>query len=117
MAKKILKTWTNLKPKLSKLVYLSKHKELIKAALEVYCHQSSSWLTLHTQEDPYEFINIPPDYQITPLIEPTTPITEPLSSEWKEYLGKQRWNAYLSQQAKNKAIVKKCKEVLGWLEE
>ena len=44
----LLTTWTALKAKLTKLTFLSKHKELIKDALETHLNQSSGFLTHHS---------------------------------------------------------------------
>lgn len=39
----LLTTWTSLKSKLSKFIFLNKHQQLIKDALETHLNQSSSF--------------------------------------------------------------------------
>ena len=115
-----MEVWTNLKEKITKLTYLSKNKALIRDALEIYLNQSSSFTALNAQENIHLW-DIPTDYQINPLTEPTVaeynPETNLLSEEWKEYLKKQSWNSYLSQKKKNERIVRECKELLEKLGE
>ena len=83
-SQKILKTWTNLKPKLQPLIYLYQNKTLIKESIEFYLLQTSSFL-LGINHNRISF-NLPINWKITPLTEPTISQfdqTGKLSQEWK----------------------------------
>ncbi|CAI2194571.1 6843_t:CDS:1, partial [Funneliformis geosporum] len=88
----LVETWTNLKNKLSKLVYLDQNKGLIKDALEIYLNQSSSFLSGHEEAG---------------LVNPSLP---------PGFTRAELETAYLSQKEKNERIVRECKELLSKLE-
>ncbi|CAI2184457.1 11589_t:CDS:2 [Funneliformis geosporum] len=88
----ILETWTNLKHKLNKLVYLDQNKGLIKDALEIYLNQSSSFLSGHEESG---------------LVNPSLP---------PGFTRVELETAYQSQKEKNKKIVRECKELLKELD-
>jgi hypothetical protein len=69
-SRQTLEAWTRLKTKLGKLSHLSKHKELIKEAIEFHLYQTSNFSAGLRGEI------LPNNYQITPLTEPTTPLYE-----------------------------------------
>ena len=66
-SEKVLETWNSLKTKLSKLIYLNKNKGLIKDALEIYLNSTSTFFS------PHNALDMPFDWQITLLTEPTVP--------------------------------------------
>jgi len=114
--KKALEVWTSLKTKLQPLIYLHQHKSLIKDALEFHLLQTSSFL-MGSNYHQVTF-DLPRDWTITSLTEPTEPLTDQtgkLTQEWKEYLEKKRWNSCLKQQERNEKVVKECKELLSKL--
>lgn len=51
-SEKVLERWESLKGSLSKLIYLSKHKELIKDALEIYLNSTSTFFSNHSGSKP-----------------------------------------------------------------
>ena len=117
--KQVLETWTNLKPKLSKLVYLNQNKVLIKESVESYLLTASALTSVHSNEN---FSDMPTDYQFTRL---ERLLNLPLSGqvdyeeklkEWKKQQNMIKWNGFLLQKEKNEKIVKECKELLRELE-
>ena len=126
LRQKVLTQWKSCQSKLTKLIYLSQKKQLIKDALEIHLHESSrflSTLVLETQAQ-RAGINHPDllnwdELKPIPLTEPTTPERDPrtgiINEEWKEYHQKKSWNSCLLQKQKNEQIVKECQELLTQL--
>jgi len=115
----VLEQWTTLKEKLTKLITINQHQPLIKEALEFHLNQASFLLSDYFLHETRTRLNIPSDWTITELTEPTCSQHNSdgtINQEWRTYFTKREWNAYLSQQQKNEGIVRETKELLRILE-
>ena len=122
-------TWTSLKTKLSKLLFLNQHKELLKDALATHLNQSSSFTSSNSSEyspamvsywtKEKELIN----RKLAELERSSLPTEakETRTKKLKEHLEQanqmlERANleiqAFARQKERNQAIVEECKEVL-----
>ena len=113
-----------MKDKLSKLIVLSKNKELIKEAVEVYLNQSSSFTSLNSnellsywtkrKEQLIQYLTQDNDFrdqrQKEHLEKELTTANEILNPDGEEI------RAFKSQKEKNEKIVKECKKLLRELE-
>ena len=105
----LLTTWTSLRTKLGKLISLSKHKELLKEALETHLNQSSSFLSSYA-EPRWDLATEVYDYnQLPELVNLSEAEKEQLTPEAKKQIV---YRAYQLQKEKNEQIVRECKELL-----
>lgn len=132
----LLKTWTNLKPKLTLYPVFLKNKELIKDALEFHMNKSSEILSnnfpslaRYQQNAKPAIISLSKEFtekiiisELEQQFKPTIAMNQPGAGNlWRDYYDlknkAQIWNGWFYQRQKNQSIIEDCKELITKLKE